>query len=390
MAAQMQMDTGMDIKQTARTTINRMRKRGTYDREVIHAILDRSIVCHVGVVVDGTPRVLPTLHARLDDSVFIHGAASNRMLRTAAEGIEVCLTATLIDGLVMARSAFHHSVNYRSAVIFGVATEVTDRERKLAAMRALVEHIAPGRWDNSRQPNPKELAATSILELPIAEASAKVRTGGPLDDEEDYALPVWAGVIPLTTRASIPTVDARLTPTIAMPPHISEFRPPDARALGSAHDGAPFERSVDGILISTDAARLDLRVVHDFLATQSYWAEGVPREIVARSIANALCFGVYEGTKQIGFARVISDYATFAYLADVFIIKEYRGRGLSKALMDTIIAHPHLQGLRRFTLGTADAHGLYRKYGFTDAPHPERQMERADPDIYRRINAGAK
>ncbi|HVN29439.1 MAG TPA: pyridoxamine 5'-phosphate oxidase family protein, partial [Candidatus Binataceae bacterium] len=261
-----------ELKPTPRTTINRMRKRGTYDREVIHAILDRSLVCHVGVVVEGTPRVLPTLHARLDDSVFIHGAASNRMIRTAAGGVEVCLTATLIDGLVMARSAFHHSVNYRSAVIFGVAHEVEDPHRKLAAMRALVEHIAPGRWENSRQPNPKELAATSILELPINEASAKVRTGGPLDDEEDYALPVWAGVIPLRSQAMLPVADPMLNPAVAIPPHISEYRAPDARESGSAHDGTPFERNVDGFLISTDTARLDLDVIHDFLANKSYWA----------------------------------------------------------------------------------------------------------------------
>src|ERR1700722_20148919 len=150
-----------EIKPTARTTVYRMRKRATYDREVIHAILDRSLVCHVGVTIDGVPRVLPTLHARIDDRVYIHGAASNRMLGAAAEGTEICLTVTLIDGLVMARSAFHHSVNYRSAVIFGIATEAVDSERKLAAMRALVEHIAPGRWESSRQPNPKELAATS-------------------------------------------------------------------------------------------------------------------------------------------------------------------------------------------------------------------------------------
>src|SRR5271166_276135 len=334
-----------ELRPTPRTTVNRMRKRGTYEREVIHSILDRSLVCHVGVVVEGAPRVLPTLHARIDDSVFIHGAASNRMIRTAAEGVEVCLTATLIDGLVMARSAFHHSVNYRSAVIFGIAKEVTDPERKFAAMRALVEHIAAGRWDGSRQPNPRELAATSILELQITEASAKVRTGGPLDDEEDYALPVWAGVIPLRTEALFPYPDERLNAAIAMPPHISEYRPPDARALGSAHDGAPFERRVEGFLISTDAARLDLDVIHEFLATKSYWAEVVPREVVARSIANSLCFGVYEGARQVGFARVISDYATYAYLADVFVVEAYRRRGLSKALMNAVTSHPHLQGL---------------------------------------------
>ncbi len=379
-----------EIKPTPRTIVNRMRKRGSYDREVVHAILDRSLVCHVGVVIDGAPRVLPTLHARIDDRVYIHGAASNRMLRTAAEGVEVCLTATLIDGLVMARSAFHHSVNYRSVVIFGRATEVTDPERKLAAMRALVEHIGPDRWENSRQPYPKEIAATSILELPITEASAKIRTDGPIDDDEDYALPHWAGVIPLRTDALLPIRDPRLTPGIAMPPHIAEYRAPDARPFGSAYDGAPFERNVDGFLISTDNARLDLDVIHTFLSTQSYWAEGVPREVVARSIANSLCFGIYEGSKQVGFARVISDYATFAYLADVFVIEAYRGRGLSKALMDAVTAHPHLQDLRRWMLGTADAHGLYRRFGFAEPRYPERQMERGDPDIYRRAAGSAK
>jgi GNAT superfamily N-acetyltransferase len=311
------------------------------------------------------------------------------MIRTAAEGVEMCLTATLIDGMVMARSAFHHSVNYRSAVIFGVATEVADPERKLAAMRALVEHIAPGRWERSRQPNPKELAATSILELPITEASAKVRTGGPLDDEEDYALPHWAGVIPLRTEALIPIPDSRLTPGIAIPRNISEYLPPDSR-FAFAHDGIPFERSVDGFLISSDAARLDLGVIHDFLSTQSYWAEGIPREVVARSIANSLCFGIYDGARQIGFARVISDYARFAYLADVFIIAAYRGRGLSKALMEAIVAHPQLQALRLWTVRTADAHGLYRKFGFAEPALPQRQMERLDADVYRRVAGGAK
>ena len=378
-----------EIKPTPRTTVNRMRKRGSYDRAVVHAILDRSLICHVGVVIDGAPRVLPTLHARIDDRVYIHGAASNRMIRTAAEGVEVCLTATLIDSLVMARSAFHHSADYRSAVIFGVAHEVTDPARKLAAMRALVEHLGPGQWDRIRQPSPKELAATSILELPITEASAKVRADGVVDDEEDYALPIWAGVIPLRTDALMPIADPRLTPGIAMPRNISEYVPPDSR-VSCAHDGAPVERIVDGFLISTDAARLDLDVIHHFLSTQSYWAEGVPREVVARSIANSLCFGIYAGAKQVGFARVISDYATFAYLADVFIIESHRGRGLSKALMEVVVAHPHLQGLRLWTLRTADAHRLYEKFGFTKPARPERHMERADPDVYRRATGSGK
>ena len=377
-----------DLKPTPRTIVNRMRKRGSYDRDLVNSILDRSLVCHVGVMVDGAPRVLPTLHARLGNSVFIHGAASNKMIRTAAEGVEVCITATLIDGLVMARSAFHHSVNYRSVVIFGTAMEVTDPERKLAAMRALVEHIGPGQWERIRRPNPKELAATSILELPITEASAKVRTDGVVDDEEDYALPIWAGVIPLRTDALTPIPDPHLMPNIPMPPNISEYVPPDSR-VASAHDGVPWARTVDGFLISTDIARLDLDVIHSFLA-HSYWAEGVAREVVARSIANSLCFGIYDGVRQVGFARVISDYATFAYLADVFVLESHRGRGLAKALMGTIMSHPHLQGLRRFTLGTADAHGLYRQFGFAEPRYPERQMERGDPDIYQRASGAAK
>jgi nitroimidazol reductase NimA-like FMN-containing flavoprotein (pyridoxamine 5'-phosphate oxidase superfamily)/GNAT superfamily N-acetyltransferase len=371
-----------ELRQTLRTTLNRMRKRGSYDRELIHEILDRSIVCHVGLVIDGSPRVLPTLHARIDDRVYIHGAVSNKMLRTAAGGGEICLTATLIDALVLARSAFHHSVNYRSVVIFGRATEVTDPETKLAAMRALVEHIVPGRWAGTRAPNPKELAATSILELPITEASAKVRSDGPLDDEEEYALPFWAGVIPVRVEAKAAIADARLNPEIEMPLHVSEYLPPDARNGGWAHDGAIFEREVDGFLISTDPARIDIAAVHSFLTT-SYWAEGVTREVVARSIANSLCFGIYRDAEQIGFARVISDYSTFAYLADVFIVEKYRGRGLSKALMAAITSHPHLQGLRRWTLGTRDAHSLYRRYGFAEPAYPERQMERSDGEPHR-------
>ena len=378
-----------ELKATPRTIVNRMRKRGSFDREVINAILDRSLVCHVGVVVDGAPRVLPTLVARMGDSVVIHGAVTNKMIRTAAEGVEMCLTATLIDGLVMARSAFHHSVNYRSVVIFGVAHEITDPARQLEAMRTLVEHIGPGQWERTRQPNPKEINATSILELPITEASAKVRADGVIDDEEDYALPIWAGVVPLRTDALIPIDDPRLLPGVTIPRNISEYVPPDSR-VSSAHDGAPIEHNVDGFAISTDAARLDLGVIHEFLSTKSYWAEGVPREVVARSIANSLCFGIYDGARQIGFARVVTDYATFAYLADVFIVESYRKRGLSKALMEFILAHPHLQGLRRWLLGTADAHGLYRKFGFTEPRYPERQMERGDPDIYRRAAGGAK
>ena len=372
-----------ELQRTTRTTLKRRPQRGSHDREAVNAILDRSLVCHVGFVADGAPRVLPTLHARIDDRLFIHGAVSNRMLRTASgEDAEICVTATLIDGLVMARSAFHHSVNYRSAVIFGRAREVTDRAEKMAAMRALVEHVAPGRWDGTRHPTNEELDGTTILELPIDEASAKVRTGGPIDDEADLALPHWAGVIPLRTEARAAIPDEKLADTIRMPAHINEYRAPDARYRGWAQDGAPFESTTGDFTISTDTSRLDLGVIHSFLET-SYWASKVPRAVVARSIANSLCFGIYAGTTQVGFARVVTDYATFANLMDVFVVPEYRGRGLSKALMAAVTAHPHLQGLRRWTLGTRDAHELYRRFGFNPPKHPERMMERGHDDIYR-------
>ncbi len=204
-------------RRTPRTTVKRMAKRAAYDLEVIHSILDRALVCHVGFVAGGAPSVLPTLHARIEDRLFLHGSAASHMLRTAAEGAEICVTVTMIDGLVLARSAFHHSVNYRSAVIFGRAQRVDDRERKLAAMRALVEHVAPGRWAGTRAPNEKEISGTLILELPIEETSAKIRTGGPIDDEADYALPFWAGVIPLTLAASTPIADPRMDRSIEMP-----------------------------------------------------------------------------------------------------------------------------------------------------------------------------
>jgi nitroimidazol reductase NimA-like FMN-containing flavoprotein (pyridoxamine 5'-phosphate oxidase superfamily) len=218
-----------ETRPTPRTTVKRMAKRAAYERAAIHSILDRAIVCHVGFVSDGAPSVLPTLHARIGERLYLHGSAASHMLGIAAGGAEICVTVTMIDGLVLARSAFHHSVNYRSAVIFGRAVRVDDRAQKLAAMRALVEHVAPGRWAGTREPNEKEIAATLILEMPIAEASAKIRTGGPIDDAADYALPHWAGVIPLTLAASVAIADARLARSIPLPAHVAQYRTPDER-----------------------------------------------------------------------------------------------------------------------------------------------------------------
>ncbi len=189
-----------------RTRVRRLPRRGAYDRATIDAILDEALICHLAFSVDGQPYAIPTAYARIGDHVYVHGSAASRMLR-AAGGAPVCFTATLLDGLVLARSAFHHSMNYRSVVVLGGAEEVSDEEERLAAMRALVERVAPGRWAEIRPPNAQELKATTILRLAIAESSAKIRTGPPIDDDEDLALPCWAGVIPLALAAGAPIAD---------------------------------------------------------------------------------------------------------------------------------------------------------------------------------------
>ena len=194
---------------TPRTRVVREPQRAVYDRAAVNQILDEAFLCHVGFVVDGQTFVIPTSYGRDRDVLYIHGSAASRMLRNLDQGVAVCITVTLLDGLVLARSVFNHSMNYRSVVILGTATLVSDPAEKLAALRALSEHIIPHRWDDSRQPNDKELKATSVLRLPINEFSAKVRVGPAVDDEEDYAFPTWAGVIPLDTTVGAVIRDER-------------------------------------------------------------------------------------------------------------------------------------------------------------------------------------
>src|ERR687891_1949968 len=194
---------------SARTKLRRVPKRGAHDRETIDAILDEAKVCHLGFVHEGRPAVIPTLHARVGDEVLIHGSAASRALRALSSGLEVCLTVTLIDGLVLARSAFHHSINYRSVVLYGTATPVTAPEDKERALEAFTEKLVPGRWADVRWPTCKELKGTAALALPIAEGSAKVRTGPPIDEDEDYALDAWAGVVPMRLETTPPVPDPR-------------------------------------------------------------------------------------------------------------------------------------------------------------------------------------
>ncbi len=226
----MQQPTGQNTTaqpSSERVRLRRKRERGSYDRAVIDAILDEALIAHLGIVDEqGQPFVIPTLHARSGDVVYCHGSTASRTLRALAAGAPACLTVTLIDGLVLARSAMHHSANYRSAMLIGQATLLDDLDEKQAALRAVVEHIVPGRWDDVRAPSANELRATAVLALPIAECSAKVRTGGPLDDEEDYALGAWAGVIPLASQARAPEPDQRLRAGIEPPSYVTAYRRP--------------------------------------------------------------------------------------------------------------------------------------------------------------------
>jgi uncharacterized protein len=215
-----QADAGPPLSATPRTTIHRLRERGRADRADLDAVLSSGLVCHLGVVIESSPVVLPTGYGRIDGTLYLHGSSANRSLLAAA-GQQVCVTVTLLDGLVCARAVFHHSMNYRSAVIFGVARLVTDGAEKLAALRAVTDHLVPGRWEHAREPTRKELAATAVLALPLDEASVKVRAGGPKDDAEDYDSGIWAGVLPAALTFGPAEPDPALPPGVAVPGHIA-------------------------------------------------------------------------------------------------------------------------------------------------------------------------
>ena len=216
----------MTLLQTERTKLKRLPKRGHFDRETVYGILDEGFICHIGFAPQGQPFVIPTGYARVDDKLYIHGSAASRMLKTLTGGIDACVTVTIVDGLVLARSAFHHSMNYRSVVIFGQATLIEESEEKMAALLALSEHIVRGRWAEVREPTEQEMRATTVLSVPLEEASAKIRTGPPLDDEEDYAMSVWAGVVPLKLEAGEPIKDPRLSDDIEVPEYARSYKRP--------------------------------------------------------------------------------------------------------------------------------------------------------------------
>lgn len=209
---------------TARSQVRRKPTRGSNDDAAVHAVLDAALLAHVGFSVDGQPFVIPTLFGREGNTLYLHGSSASRMMRLLETGVSACVTVAIIDGLVLARSAMHHSMNYRSVVVFGTAKKIEDRDRKLHALEVITEHIIKGRWAEARIPNDQELKATTVLELTMDEASAKVRTGGPIDDEEDYSLPVWAGVLPMTLTTGTPLPDDRLVGDPALPAYVSGYR----------------------------------------------------------------------------------------------------------------------------------------------------------------------
>jgi nitroimidazol reductase NimA-like FMN-containing flavoprotein (pyridoxamine 5'-phosphate oxidase superfamily) len=220
-----------DFSKNNKNTIKRLPKRGQYDRETIYQILDEALICHVGFVQDGQPYVIPINFARVDDTIVLHGAKASRLLKHIEAGQPVCVETTIVDGLVLARSAFHHSVNYRSVVVFGTGRLILEEQEKRHALEAVTEHLVPGRWKEARLPSAKELNATSVVSIRIDEASAKVRVGPPVDEEEDYVLPVWAGVLPLQELALSPLQDELQSGEISLPDYVAHYsrKPTEAR-----------------------------------------------------------------------------------------------------------------------------------------------------------------
>jgi nitroimidazol reductase NimA-like FMN-containing flavoprotein (pyridoxamine 5'-phosphate oxidase superfamily)/GNAT superfamily N-acetyltransferase len=359
-----------------RTRVRRHPQRAAYDRATLEAILDEGWVAHVGFINQGAPFVIPTAYARLGGAIYLHGAMANQMLRAGAAGDALCATVTLLDGLVLARSAFHHSMNYRSVVIVGRAREVVDGDQKLRVLTALVERFVPGRARQVRAPSAAELAQTLLLELPLDEASAKIRTGPPLDAESDLSWPAWAGVIPLALRAARPlpeagAVGAPPQRTLAGAVDTNEATGPRAPVVEARH--ADYQ-------LSDDATRIDLARVADWLR-EAHWCAGIPRAAVEQSArCSSLLVGAYAtGGQQVGYLRVVSDRTRFANLMDVFVAPEHRGRGLARAMVRFALGHPAHQGIPRWLLGTRDAHGVYAHEGFGPLTEPERLMQRLAP-----------
>ncbi|MCB9613384.1 MAG: GNAT family N-acetyltransferase [Sandaracinus sp.] len=349
----------LPLSPTPRTTLRRHPERAELDRTELYALLDDCEVVHVAVGGE-SPTLLPMAFGRVGDRLYLHGAVASALLRGGA-ACEVCVCATKLDGLVLAKSAFHHSMNFRSAVIFGTL-EVVEGDEAIRALDAIVDHALPGRSRECRTPSPSEVRATVVAALDLREASMKVRSGGPRDAATDQALPHWAGVLPLTERMEAPLGPAEVPPSVA------------AAALRRA-PRLEGERTHETFLLSGDPTRLDLSCLHGWLR-DTYWATDLDPARLLRSIQGSFVVGAYDahGT-QVGFARAVTDGETFGWLADVYVAAEARHHGLARAMTAYLVEHPRLERLRRWMLGTRDAHGVYTPVGF-GPPTPERFLER--------------
>jgi nitroimidazol reductase NimA-like FMN-containing flavoprotein (pyridoxamine 5'-phosphate oxidase superfamily)/GNAT superfamily N-acetyltransferase len=354
---------------TTRTRIRRHPERAVPDRAALNALLDAGWLIHVSFLDEAAqPFVIPTSYVRMGDALYLHGAVASRLLRTGGAGAELCATVTLLDGLVLARSAFHHSMNYRSAVIFGRGRALEDEAHKRRVMAAFVDRLIPGRAEVVRPPDARELAQTTILELPLDEASVKVRTGPPIDREDDLELPVWAGVIPLAIGGGRPL------------PQPGVVGSPPARTLAGPippEDTPPVEGRHGAWVLSDDRARIDFARVASWLA-DAYWCRGIPRALVEEAARHSsLVVAAYdEAGQQIGYLRVVSDCTRFANVMDVYVAEPQRRHGLGRAMVRFALAHPRHRAIPRWLLGTQDAHGVYAHEGFRPLSEPERLMQR--------------
>jgi len=352
--------------------LKRHRERGSHERAAVYAIIDEALLAHVAFTVDGVAMTLPTAHARIGDQLYLHGARANRMLCSIDATRRASATFTLIDGLVLARTAFHHSMNFRSALVIGTASEVTDLDEKKLALRALIEHMAKGRMNELGEPTGAELQQTLVIRLSIEEASAKQRSGDPLDAPGDLDLDVWAGTVPLTLTAGPPQPDPAL-------------RPDQSFSAAAATRALPrpelVEKSFEEFVLSTDPTRLQFEYIYRFLSEDSYWAKGLTREQLRHSMQRSLCVGAYRGEQQVGFARVLSDGTRFSYLGDVFVDSTLRGQGLGKAIVEFTLDQPSVRDAGRWLLGTRDAHSLYERYGFETAPPTRYMLRMRQPQI---------
>jgi hypothetical protein len=350
------------LRPTERTKLRRLPKRGSFDRETIYRILDESYICHVGFVIDGQPFVIPTAYARVEDQLLIHGSSVSRMLRALAGEIEVCVTVTLLDGLVLARSAFHHSMNYRSVVVFGKASVVPDEAAKLDALRAFTEHIIRGRWADVRPPTPNELNATMVLRLPLTEASAKIRTGPPVDDDEDYELKVWAGELPLRLVVGAPLPDPRLPGGIIPPEYLRQDEHGRNKSSIQVRMAAP-----------DDAARIasvlaESFVEHESAYTPEAYAATVldSEQVLSRLREGPVWVAVREG-EVVGTVSAIPK-GDALYIRGMAVLPQARGDQTGKLLLKSIESFAAGHGYGRLVLSTTPfldrAIRLYENFGF--------------------------